>query len=338
MKLSYALVVISVLVVVPALAVFRPDIVLSPILNEQKKKEEEKPVVLVAVGDVMLSRAVAGRMRVHGMDYPFTQMRKILSDADITFANLETSITPGRTIVNNEMTFRADPESAGALARAGFDIVSLANNHTTNFGQEGLLDTLRYLKENAIAYAGAGVDRTKAYAPAVIEKNGTTFAFFAYTYAPDVYGAGTSPTLPGIAGMDSARMAQDVATAKNAGNVVVVSMHAGDEYAPLPNDKQTVFAHTAIDAGASLVIGHHPHVVQPMERYKDGVIVYSLGNFIFDQITRETQEGALARIVFEKGRVTDISFTPVLIEDLARPRILEGEEGEVVVKRIEIRN
>ncbi|NTV22462.1 MAG: CapA family protein [Candidatus Yonathbacteria bacterium] len=318
---------------IPALLLARPELVVSPI---QRMKIEKKPsqVTLVAVGDVMLSRAVAERMRAHGVDYPFSETRDSIIEADIAFANLETPLVTGRTIAYGEMTFRADPESAGALARAGFDIVSLANNHTTNFGPEGLLATFRYLSDVGVFFIGAGKSRDEAYAPVLIERNGTTFAFLAYTYAPDTYGLGSSPDLPGLAGLDTERMIQAVRTAKESADVVVVSMHAGDEYATEPSDVQKEFAHAAIDAGASLVIGHHPHVLQPSERYHDGLILYSLGNFIFDQITPETQQSVIARVTFTDGVITETSFLPVIIEDLSRPRILEGEEGETIVKRI----
>ncbi|NTV44532.1 MAG: CapA family protein [Candidatus Yonathbacteria bacterium] len=334
LKSVYGKAAIISFVIVFAVLSIRSTVAVSPTSSERVKEVRKKKTVLVAVGDVMLSRMVAQRMRAHGPDYPFSKVKDILLSADITFGNLETPIVEGRTIVKNEMTFRADTTAGGALARAGFDIVSLANNHTTNFGPEGLLSTFQNLSKASVAYVGAGKNREEAYAPTYIEKNGTTFAFLAYTYAPDTYGFGSSPNLPGIAGMNIVRMREAVLSAKETADVVVVSIHAGDEYVFSPNDTQKEFARAAIDAGASLVIGHHPHVLQPMERYHDGVILYSLGNFVFDQITRETQEGVITEVTFEEGMITDISHTPVLIEDLCRPRILVGEDAETVLNRL----
>lgn len=297
-------------------------------------EQEEHRITLIAVGDVMLSRAVAERMRAHGADYPFSGTRDILREGDIVFGNLETPIVEGRAISYGEMTFRADTEAAGALARAGFTIVSLANNHTTNFGPDGLRATFRHLSDAGIAYAGAGNNRAEAYAPAYVERNGTTFAFLAYTYAPDTYGWGSDPDMPGLAGLDIGRMTTAVREAKEHADIVVVSMHAGDEYATDPNETQRTFARAAIDAGALLVVGHHPHVLQPFERYNGGLILYSLGNFVFDQVIPETQQSVIARIVFTENDIEDVSFIPVSINDLSRPVVVSNEEGKSIIERI----
>ena len=123
------------------------------------------------------------------------------------------------------------------------------------------------------------------------------------------------------------RMQRAIQEANSIADIIIVSMHAGDEYEPLPNDSQMAFAHAAIDAGAEMVIGHHPHVVQTMEIYKGKYIFYSLGNFIFDQMwSRETREGLLIKAAFTKEGVKNVTFHPVLIEDYAQPRFMEDRE------------
>lgn len=305
---------------------------------EYKKKLplESEEVSLVAVGDIMLSRVVATKMKVAGTDFPFSALGGFLKDADLTFGNLESPITPGRQIWAQEMLFRTDPEMASVLAKYGFDVLSLANNHTPNFGQKGLLDTFSHLKENGIEYVGAGKNNEEAHAPVYIEKKGITFAFLAYNdsdVVPPEYEAGD--THAGTAFMRVSTMTQDVQHAKQKADIVIVSMHSGNEYEPSPNSSQTEFARAAIDAGAEMVMGHHPHVVQHMELYKDKYIFYSLGNFIFDQMqTQDVREGLMLKIFFTKEGVSRLYTHPVLIEDWARPRMLFGAEATTVLYRL----
>lgn len=329
--------IFTFVILAPLLAVapiVGPDVTM-PLLEYVKPEPVE--VTLVAVGDMMLSRAVATRMERHGYDYPFASTSEYIRMADIAFGNLETPITPGSPVLPYEMSFRADPEVATALKEAGFDILSLANNHTPNFGETGLKDTLRYLDDAGIAHAGAGANRSGAAAPAFLSVKGITFAFLAYSDAyivPSEYEAGEERA--GIALMRTERMTEAVASARHMADIVIVSMHAGDEYELLPNERQTAFARAAIDAGAEIVIGHHPHVVQTMEVYKGKYILYSLGNFIFDQMWSEnTREGMVASVIFTKKGLSGITFHPVRIEDYAQPRFLDVDgDVERVMQRL----
>lgn len=300
------------------------------------KPEPPPEVTMIAVGDMMLSRAVAKRMRLYGYDYPFASTSEFLRSADITFGNLETSITPGPEVQSFEMSFRADPESAGALRDAGFDIVSLANNHTPNFGEAGLEDTMQYLDEAGIVHVGAGFD-SEAHQPKFVTANGIRFAFLAYNdrdVVPASYEA--SEDRLGTAFMRIDRMQAAVQGAKNFADIVVVSMHSGTEYELFPNDSQTAFARAAIDAGAEIVIGHHPHVVQTMEQYRGKYIFYSLGNFVFDQMwSQETRDGLALKILFTKEGVSEISYVATEIHDYAQPRLLEpGAHADGILGRL----
>src|SRR3989337_399072 len=148
--------------------------------------EESPAVSLIAVGDIMLSRGVAGRIRRNNdPNYPFLKVKDFLKNGDIVFGNLECPLTDGSKIVSKEMTFRADPASADALKQAGFTVLSLANNHSPNFGKKGLKDTFSYLKGKNIKYAGAGIDADEANSPAYMNPKGISFAFLAYN-DPDV--------------------------------------------------------------------------------------------------------------------------------------------------------
>lgn len=287
-------------------------------------------VSLIAVGDIMLSRDVATKIK-ENQDYqhPFLKTADLLKNADLTFGNLESPITLGRSIQTNEMVFRADPEVTEGLNYAGFDVLSLANNHTLNFGEKGLTDTFRYLKEAGIDFVGAGETVSDANLPLIKEVRGMKFAFLAYSYV------GSASSL--VAFMDPEKMEKAVKEAREKSDFVIVSMHAGTEYQFVPDKNQRDFAQKAVDAGAILVIGHHPHVVQLIEEYNNGYILYSLGNFVFDQMwSQETKEGLVAQIIFHKDGIEKIEFYPVIIEDFAQPRLAKKKERGRVLDRLNL--
>lgn len=300
-------------------------------------EDEDGKVVLAAVGDIMLSRVVEQKMIGRSdWKYPFLETAEVTSKADLTFGNLETTIYPGQTIQSGSFTFRTDPKALEGLQHAGFDVLSLANNHTMNFGYAGMKSTVENLDGAGIAHVGGGIGRENIYAPIIKEAEGTKFGFLAYTYARDEQYHGGE--MFGTAYADIPAMEAQVGDLKKKADVVIVSMHMGTEYATTPHVTQVKFARAAIDAGAALVIGHHPHVVETSEKYKDGYIIYSLGNFVFDQMwSEETRLGAIAKISFDKDKITGIEFIPVKIFDYAQPQIFEGEQAEMILRRLEIR-
>ena len=308
-----------------------------PVVQPKQPKAPEE-VSAIFTGDIMLSRVVAQKIKEHGLAYPFLQVGDYLKSADFVFGNLETPLTPGREIESGEMVFRAEPDLAQVLSDYNFQVLSLANNHTPNFGEQGLLDTFNYLEQAGIKYAGAGRNNTQAYAPAYFEKQGVKFAFLAYTYpgiVPQNYEAAGSRA--GTAFMNTAMMVAAVKEAKNQDYLVVVSMHAGDEYTATPNRQQVDFAHTAVKAGADLVIGHHPHWVQSAEIYQGKYIFYSLGNFVFDQMwSQATREGLALKITFDSAGVKKIEPRAVLISDYAQPSLLEGAAEAEIVQRLRL--
>lgn len=297
--------------------------------------DKNNTIVLAAVGDIMLSRVVEQKMISYkDWQYPFRKTRDILSAADLTFGNLETTIMAGSVIQSGSFTFRTDPKAIEGLESAGFDLLSLANNHIMNFGKNGLESTLANLDEAGISHTGAGIGAEKIYEPVIREIKGVKFGFLSYSYAPD-QATDRKGTVYGSAYLDKEKMKMQVVELKKSEDVVVVSMHAGTEYATEPGTAQKDFARAAIDAGADLVIGHHPHVVQTFEKYNDGYIVYSLGNFVFDQMwSEETRLGAIAQITFDKDKIVKIDFMPVKIFDYAQPQILEGEQSEMILGRL----
>jgi len=271
---------------------------------------------LLFVGDLMLSRAVGAAMeRRNDYNFPFSKMGTFLSGADITFGNLEGPISNRGTQISNIYSFRDDPNVVGGLKNAGFDILSIANNHIWDYGRDAFVDTLNYLKNSGIDFVGGGENFDDAHKGVLKEINGIKIIFLGYTdLLPRSASAGQN--VPGISYFDLDQMIQDIKEAKNKADIVVVSFHWGQEYQTKHNARQEQIAKAAIDAGASLVIGHHPHVVQELEEYKNGHIVYSLGNFVFDQnFSEDTKSGLLLKVILKNKRISrieqfSIKFTP----------------------------
>ena len=305
--------------------------------NNLSQKSQE--VSLIIVGDISFSRGVEEIIkRMEDINYPFLKVKDYIKNSDLAFGNLETPIIEGEQIPNFQMIFRSNPGVENSLKEAGFSIVSLANNHTLDFGEKGLRDTIKYLREVDISYVGAGENEEEANRPVYVKKNGIRFAFLAYN-DEDVVPATREAVKErvGTAFMRIDKMTSAVKKAKEEADFVIVSMHSGIEYSDSPNKSQIDFSHSAIDAGADLVIGHHPHVVQPMEKYKNGYIFYSLGNFVFDQMwSEETREGVMAKIHFNKDKINKISFFPYRMDYLAQPSIADGDIANKILKRLNL--
>ena len=284
-----------------------------------------KETTLMFVGDIMLSRAVGQKMRgEENFRWPFEEIKEYLGWADLLFGNLECPVTVGRPIRSGEMVFRADPEVVQGLKWAGFDVLSLANNHTPNWGQQGLKDTFKNLDDAGISYVGAGVDITQALEPKVLEVDGIKIAFLAFNdsdVVPVSYQA--TDTRAGTAFMRTSQMKEKVGEAKEKADLVVVSMHSGTEYAYQPNNRQINFTQSAIEAGADLVVGHHPHVIQKTEKYKDGWVAYSLGNFVFDQnFSEPTRRGQILEVTLEEGEIKKVKTIDIRINDFYQPELI----------------
>ena len=300
-------------------------------------EEKNTPITLIAVGDIMLSRDVEQKMiQKNDWVYPFRETYQVTTAGDIVFGNLETPIIEGPAVPTGRMRFRADPRSVEGLKFGGFNVLSLANNHLKNYGDEGIKKTMEYLDEVDIAHTGAGLNINEARQPATIKVQGKKFGFLAYvdsSFTPKSYEA--TETKSGSPFLNKQTLIEDINNLKDKVDIIIVSMHAGTEYTNKPNQKQTNFAHTAIDNGAALVLGHHPHIVQPVEQYNNGYIIYSLGNFIFDQMwSATTRESVIATITFKNELIESINFTPIKIYDFSQPRVLTVEEGQHIIDRI----
>ena len=245
---------------------------------------------LYAVGDLNLGRTVTWDYLLKGDTlYPFQAVRDTLAAADILFGNLESPIAPiGHPYERTgSYVFSAPPVAADALVRAGFDVVSNANNHAWDVGLDGVFETLRQLDRVRLAHAGTGYTLADAHRPAIVERKGWRVAFFAvtraYNPAPGLFYTHIGSRY--IAYADSGWLYPAIRRIKASGAVdlVVVSIHAGEELSDHPDEMLRRFLLGAVDAGADVCLGHHPHVLQSVEWHRDRPIVYSMGNFIFRQ-------------------------------------------------------
>jgi poly-gamma-glutamate synthesis protein (capsule biosynthesis protein) len=295
--------------------------------NYEASIQDTSIIQVVAVGDVMLGRGVYKKIKEYGPDYPFERIRDIVSQADITFCNLECSVSPSSKRKFNNCNFCIRPEDAAGLKEAGFDVVSLANNHMFDCEKNGILSTLEFLSGERIKFTGAGKTARYATNPAIFDLRQIRIAFLAFSAYPMTW-VKVKKGEPSIAFYDSAKAVEAVTKLKGKADVVVVSMHWGDEYHKKPNATQIRAAHQLIDAGADLVLGHHPHVLQEIEEYNGGVIVYSLGNFVFDQKKKETKKSVIFKARLSRHGVAEYSTLPVRIEDY-RPEVTELSTDKV---------
>jgi len=298
----------------------------------------QKTLSIIFIGDVSFSRGVGQMIKLQkSANYPFAKTVGYLKNADLTIANLETPITEGRDIQNGEMVFRSNPGTEDALKWAGIDIVNLANNHTPDFEEIGIKDTIEYLTNAGIKFMGAGESLNQAIEPLIIEKNSIKIAFVSFTdpslVSPKYEATETSA---GTAFMKLDLLKTTITKAKNQADFVIVSMHSGTEYELEPNNTQVTFAQSAIDYGADIVIGHHPHVIEPIRQYKGKYIIYSLGNYILDQMwSQETREGLIAKIIITEKGVESIAFNTTQIENYSQPRIIYTDQNTKPLARLQ---
>ena len=282
-------------------------------------------VTLMAVGDIMLARTIGDLILARGIEVPFEFTASMLNKADIALGNLECAISERGEPLNKTYTFRAPTEAGKALSYAGFDLLTLANNHVLDFGEDAFLDTLENLKANQIAFVGAGQDNTGARQPVIIEANGLRLAFLAYLDIPrwnyDYLGWIATPTKPGVSWGYLSDIQSDVSAATKIADVVIVLMHFGIEGQSQPSYQQIQSAHLAIDSGAKLVIGSHTHLLQSIEKYKDGLIVYNLGNFVFDEFVEPENRSAIFMARITKDGVLAHKLIPVSLQENGIPII-----------------
>jgi len=267
--------------------------------GRDERKKEERVVEIALGGDVMLGRTVMGKsMDVGDYRYPFLLIGERLRAADLTVVNLENPLVEDCPRVSDGYKFCGVPQMVESLLFAGVDVVSLANNHSNNYGQSGLIETIEALNSNTIGSVGQG----------------------------RVYKRQIDAQIYGVIGFDvvSAEPTDDdwllVSKIASEVDILIVEVHWGWEYQAESNSNQKEWGRKMVDLGADIVVGHHPHWVQEIEEYKGGVIYYSLGNLVFDQMwSEQTREGMVAFLYFRDGELVNREERQIYMQQWAQP-------------------
>ncbi|MBS1794164.1 MAG: CapA family protein [Acidobacteria bacterium] len=315
-----------------------------PPVTKAPEEVVERRVNFLAVGDIMLSRGVARSIARSGNDplTPFKKMADVFRSTDFNFGNLESPISGNDNVFGKGLVFNASTRDRVGLKEFNFKMLNLANNHAMDQGLKGLRQTKKYLEEDGLSFIGTGENLDEAWQPRVLEVKGVKIGFVGASYA-SVNDGGVARNEYVARMEDTARLKTAIEQLK-AQNVdfIVATMHAGIEYTRRPNNTQTDFARAAIDYGADIVIGAHPHWAQVFEKYKDKYIFYSLGNFIFDQTwSRDTMEGLALKIHLlnrkssaSQTTVEKIELLPVVIENASTPRLANDAEARQILQKM----
>jgi len=303
-----------------------PTMTPSPSPTPTELPQGDRRVTLMAVGDMMLGRTIGEMIEKEGVEAPFQFTADTLMSADITVGNLECPITSRGEAEPKTYAFRAPLAAGDSLAQAGFDLVSLANNHVLDYGTIGLEDTLNKLSAAGVHSVGAGINKSEAYAPVFMEIEGLRLAFLAFADIPpadyDYREWEAGPNKPGIAWAHIEEVRDGVIHAKENADVVIVLVHNGYEIIQNVFGAQQEIAHLAIDSGASLVIGSHPHVLQRIESYKDGLIAYSMGNFVFDNFLFPPNYSAILSVELSPNGIESFEMIDVIVQLNGVPQIM----------------
>ncbi len=306
-----------------------------PLASPWSEGEVDSSLVVLRFGGDCLLSGHFEKAAGDSVGLPFAGF-DLLRDADIAMVNLESPITTRGAKIQKPFNFRMHPRYLASLTGAGIDIVNIANNHIFDYGSEGLFDTISYLDSARVLHVGAGRNKGEARRPAVVSVKGRKIAFVGY------YGGGEAPiareNAPGVAVRRLRSILDDIRQLRkrDSTDFIIVTLHWGTEKAELPDEGQRRFARAIIDGGADAVIGHHPHVLQGIERYKSGVIVYSLGNLIFGGLGRDSYDTGLFEIrIANEG--TTYTFLPVGIRGW-NARALQGPDAARILDTIRTRS
>jgi poly-gamma-glutamate synthesis protein (capsule biosynthesis protein) len=274
---------------------------------------------------------------------PFRETAEFLKDADITFANLECTLsTKGEKLINKGIWLRAEPKAVEGLKYADIDIVNIANNHILDYNDPAMLETIEVLEQNNIRHIGAGKNIDDARKPSIIEVQGVRVGFLAYS---DMYQYGfgipgkkelryfeAKSDKGGIAPLKYEYIKQDIQKLRNQVDLLAVSLHWGVEDSHHVPHEQRELAHKIMDDGVDIILGHHPHELQGIEIYKGKPIVYSMGNFIFDQNHKDNNESMIVDVDFVNGEVVRLEVIPLQIVAKKQTVFAKGQDAEHIME------
>ncbi len=293
--------------------------------------QQGEPVTMLFAGDVTLAHHIEREVG-DKVDYIFEHWNQV-GAYDLFMVNLENPVTRSTGKVEKEFNFRMPPRYLRTLKNAAINVVNLANNHIVDFGIQGLYDTFANLDSAGIRYVGAGRDIGEARTPVLIDLKGKRIGILGY------YGSGkwaATPTRAGVAPRHEPSVISDVRKLRDSVDYLVVNFHWGEESAERPSPELIRLAHRVVDAGADLIVGHHPHTLQGIERYKGKVIAYSLGNFVFGGNSRRSYGTAVLRVLL--GDTTqEVELVPVQVINW-QPQVAQRSNAEVIFRRVRDRS
>jgi poly-gamma-glutamate capsule biosynthesis protein CapA/YwtB (metallophosphatase superfamily) len=299
---------------------------------------------LVFLGDIMFGWRIGEKILKSGSSYPFMNMSKPFSTEGIVIGNLETVVSDAslKAIRLKNDKIISPVACLESLNEAGIFCVSVANNHINDYGREGLVDTLKNLKAHSIAYVGAGESRSEAEQIMSIRKREFSLGVIARTFTCESANASFSDTDPQAAELIRDRLMEQVKAEKAKHDLLTIVLHTGFEYCPYPDYQDVEFFRKLVDQGADIVIGHHPHIIQGVERYKQGLIAYSLGNFLFDNSDEEipeTSTGFMLHVQITKQNnkcsIESHSISPTYISENGQVHLAKDELKDKILQKVQ---
>lgn len=297
-------------------------------------KDLNQNIVISLMGDVLLDASVGKLIDINGVDYPWEKVLPILKKSNLSFMNLETSVgVGGKPIEGKSYTFQSKPETLNGVVNAGISGVSIANNHILDYGLEGFIETLENLEKMNILYVGGGRNIKDAQRAVILEKGDMKIGFLAFSRViPDTNWYVTNRRAGILSGYDcyKDKVLKLVEETKKNVDFLIVSVHWGKELKDYPEKKDMRFAKKLVDGGADCIMGHHPHVLQGVEFYKNKPIIYSLGNFVFNARGKKSNQTMVFHIDINKMGILNTYVTPILIKN-GQPTPAQGKEKEDII-------
>lgn len=294
-------------------------------------------VTLTAFGDFFLGGEFENN-NIKNEKKTFNEILRYIQNSHLNFCNFESTLSKrGKKRKNKGAHLYTNPNKIEILKKNNFNLVSLANNHINDFGSEGFEDTIKLFKDNNIDYLGAGLNKESAHRWIIKAINNIKIGFLAYTTS-ELWVASTiaTKTKAGTNSLYLPRVKRDIKELKEQCNHIIVSLHWGHEYFHYPSPKQIRQARKIIDYGADIIIGHHAHVLQGVEFYKNKPIFYNLGNFFFPEFKRrngkvhkwnsDSRNSILVQIDFNKNSIRKIQLLPIYQENNNRIRLITGKK------------
>ncbi|TSA33856.1 MAG: hypothetical protein D4R64_13415 [Porphyromonadaceae bacterium] len=303
-------------------------------LESQLQANHVGPFALTTVGDIMLGSRMNQPIQKFGPEYPFFSVYPIFRRTSIVLGNLEGPFARKAEKQGRNYNYKVDPKNTRILRRAGFNVMTMANNHLLDCGRLGVIETFSTLKKHGIKFIGAGENEDSSHTPAIMQAGKYKIGLLGYYWNSRTSARGNKPG----SAMDTwEHLANDIRKLRSLVDRVVVTVHWGVPYEQYPSEEDQKKAHFSIDCGADIIIGHHPHIIQPFEVYKNRPIFYSIGNFAFGSGNSKA-ESIIVAIDFQ-DTLTDLTIFPVYIKNRDcrinyQPRVLTGDPARKSINRL----